>query len=121
MCSTDIGDQLLKISDSVCRKQYDVTLAMDYMITDKKTEDSSDEVIWASADDVDEIFDCCNKFFKDCGLPDKPSKDNLRKNIGSFAILKETGTIVSMASCSIDTDDSYRITHVYTRRQLLGD
>ena len=115
MCSTDIGDILLETFND-----YYKTIGMDFMEALIITEKSSEEVLIPSIDDLDEIYDLSYKFFKDCGLPDIPNKELLKNKITSYRVLKINNQIVSMAAYSNDTDKSYRITHVYTRKEFRG-
>ena len=109
MCDTSIGDKLIK------ELGYVQSIGMDFMETRKYTTPSSKEVIKATIDDVDEIFACYQCFLKDCGLKDKANRDNIIKKIDNFRIVKVNNMIASMAAYTKATDDSCRITHVYTR------
>lgn len=114
MCACDIGDCLLEDN------KYDLFLGMDFMEAHEYTEGTSKDVISASIDDLDEIFDCVNNFIKDCHLTDIPNKDKIKDNINNYRIIKENNKIISMASYSNDTDKSYRITNVYTKPEYRG-
>ena len=110
-----IGDFITTI-DSRYRK----SIGMDFMETKEKTEESSNEVVKATFDDVDELFNCVSNFIKDCGLPDKPDKNNIAKKLNNFRIIKDGNLIVSMAAISDGTTNSKRITFVYTRPEYRG-
>ena len=80
----------------------------------------SDIVLNANINDVEQIYELSFDFFKECWLPDIPNKDKLKDNIDKFKVIKEDNIIVSMAAYNIDTNKSYRITHVYTKPDKRG-
>lgn len=109
MCPTIIGQKLLEV-----RNNYFQEIGMDFMEASKYIKPSSKKVIKATYEDIDTIYNYFECFLKECGLHDKPNKDNIIKNIDRFRIIKEDGIIVSMAACSMENSESCRITHVYT-------
>ena len=115
MCQTDIGDIILDKN-----KEYYKTIGMDFMEAKEITFSSSNEVIIATISDLDEIYNLSCSFFKDCGLPDIPNKDKMKDIINNYRVIKKDNKIVSMAAFSKDTENSYRITHVYTRPLYRG-
>ena len=116
MCPTDIGDIILKTHND-----YYKFIGMDFMEATTITEESSEEVLVPSLDDLDEIYELANQFFIDCGLPDRPSKEKLKDNITNFRVLRKDNYIVSFAAYGYNTPDSYRITHVFTRKECRGN
>lgn len=63
------------------------------------------EVEPAREDDLDEIFDCAQRFVADCGLLDKPEKESFRKVLDSIRVIRADGKIVSMARIAPATGD----------------
>ena len=55
---------------------------MDFMEARRITEPSAPEVETAREDDLDEIFDCAQRFVSDCGLLDKPEKRAVPQDFG---------------------------------------
>ena len=119
LCVTDLGDALIK---SFKKLGYDLHLqiGMDFMEAKEKCNVSTLEVENATLNDVDEICEMMIMFFKDCGLNDKVNKEHLRSVITKFKIIRKDGVIVSTASYSDDSEDSKRVTHVFTRREYRG-
>ena len=120
MCPSDIGEYLVDISNNVIGKEYVKSIGMDFMETTKYTEPSSDEVTVPSHDNLDQLYGFYVNFIRDCGLTDKPDRERLEKHLSSFRIVKADGEPVSMAAFSVNTDSSYRITHVYTKPEYRG-
>lgn len=108
ICEDCVGNQLIK------NHNYDLFIGMDFMECKDKTLKTDESVLKATLDDLNQIYELSFQFFKDCGLPDIPSKEKLKDTINHFSIIKEDGIIVSMASYAKDTDKSLRVTHVYT-------
>ena len=71
-------------------------------------------------DDLDEIFDCAQRFVADCGLLDKPEKESFRKVLDSIRVIRADGKIVSMARIAPATGDDLRLVLVYTRDEYRG-
>ena len=111
MCSTDIGEHLTN---------FDLTIGMDFMECRDKTDESSNDVVNATFDDVNEIADLSQLFFDECGLTDKVDKDRIIERIDSYRLIKANNKIASMARYSFDTENSFRITMVYTRKEYRG-
>lgn len=109
MCPKEIGDCLVK------NHNYIEDILMDFMETNEYTEPSSNEVEKATIEDVEEIHLCTLNFFKDCGLKDKPDIEAIKKKIDQYRLIKVDGKIASMASFSKGTEDSCRISYVYTK------
>ena len=95
-------------------------LAMDFMEARRVTEPSAPEVEPAREDDLDEIFDCAQRFVADCGLLDKPEKESFRKVLDSIRVIRADGKIVSMARIAPATGDDLRLVLVYTRDEYRG-
>lgn len=102
------------IGNELIQNHYELMIGMDFMECKEITIPSSKDVLDADESDIDSIYDLSFSFFKDCGLPDIPSKDKIKEMIHRFKAIKKNGKIVSMAAYNNDTDQSYRITHVYT-------
>lgn len=113
MCPCEIGEKLLAHG-------FVKQIGMDFMETELVTEPTSPEVGRASLGDVDELYECEGAFFVDCGLPDKPNRDKLIAAIDHFFLLREDGKIVSLAKWSPDTENSLRVSFVYTRPEYRG-
>jgi len=120
MCSIDIGDYLISKSTYLIDKEYYKSIGMDFMEARDFLEKSSSIVTIPSLSDVDAIYDLSINFLKDCGLLDKPNKDKIKNNISNYRIIRINDEIVSMASLSKETDNSYKISHVYTKPQYRG-
>ena len=114
-CSTIIGDALLAVSEKILGKTYKLLIGMDFMEAKEISEESSEDVIVPTTDDVKEIYQCMINFFNDCGLPDKPNMEKIRDTISSFRIIRMDNKIVSLSKKSPDTDVSIRVVTVYTR------
>ena len=114
LCPETIGNELVKSHG------YIKAIGMDFMETKDYTEESSSEVIKLKEEDLDELHSLILRFFIDCGLPDKPSKDKVKANLDNFRCIKVDGKIVSIGAYSGYTDTSCKITHVYTRDEYRG-
>lgn len=120
MCSEELGNHLIDVSNRIFHKHYQKQIGMDFMKATEYTEDSSKEVEIPSIDDVNELFECEVNFIKDCGLSDKPNRKKLIEKIPSLRIIRKDNRIVSMCGRSPDTDESIRISLVYTRPEYRG-
>ena len=119
LCPTQIGDELIEITKDFNNK-YRQIIGMDFMETTEFTEKTSEIVLKACKNDIDQIFDLSGAFFKECGLPDVPDKEKLLESITYYRIIRENKKIVAMAAFTKDTKTSYRITHVYTMPEYRG-
>ena len=115
MASTEVGDYAIYLDNRFYRM-----IGMDFMEAKTYKEESSSDVIIPSVSDLDSIYDMSLRFFLDCGLPDRPNKDNILKGLNSFRIIKINNQIVSMGAYSNGPDNSCRITHVYTKPEYRG-
>ena len=120
ICSEEIGQELIAISKQVLNKEYYKQIGMDFMKTTQYTEESSREVEISTLEDIEELFECEGNFYQDCGLTDIPNKDNLIKKLPSLRIIRRDGRIAAMCGSSPDTDQSTRISFVYTRPEYRG-
>lgn len=120
MCPSEIGEELIKISNSVIDKTYTETIGMDFLVAIKISEESSKEVTIPTEDDTDELFECVAKFIKDCGLTDKPDKSKIIRDISKFRIIRKDNKIISFAEITPDTEESLKIAYVYTRDEYRG-
>ena len=111
LCPIEIGSHL---------NNYNLAIGMDFMETKEYTEPTSEIVLKACKNDLEDIYSLSYDFFKECGLPDIPDKQNLLDNITYFRVIRENKKIVAMASFCKDTKKSYRITHVYTIPECRG-
>ena len=114
ICENTVGNELIK------NHNYNLYIGMDFMKCTKKIPNVYHEVIKAKVDDLDEIVELCFEFFKECGLPDIPNKEKMKSYIDKFSIIKDNDKIVSMAAYAPDTDNSLRLTHVYTMPEYRG-
>ena len=119
LCSSELGYALMRELEPYGRR-YEEALAMDFMEARSVTEPSAPEVETAHEGDLDEIFDCAQRFVADCGLLDKPEKEPFRKVLGSFRVIRTDGKIVSMARIAPATKDDLRLVLVYTRDEYRG-
>ena len=119
LCSTMIGDELIKLSKN-SKNKYHLSIGMDFMEAKEFTEETSELVLKTCKNDLDELFELSGAFFKECGLPDVPDKEKLLDCVTYFRVIRENKKIVSMASLTKDTKTSYRITHVYTLPEYRG-
>lgn len=115
ICPEEIGNELLCLDNRFIKQ-----IGMDFMETSEFTEESSLEVEYATENDIDELYECEINFIKDCGLSDKPKKENIIKKIPTTRIIRKDGKIVAMCASSPDTDKSIRISFVYTRPEYRG-
>lgn len=120
LCSEDLGEKLLSVLKSDYNMEYIEALAMDFMEARSITEPTSTEVISGEEADIDEIFECLQKFVVDCGLLDQASRNSVEKGISNFRLLKKDGLIVSMAKMIDSSDEAMRISDVYTRNEYRG-
>ena len=116
MAPSTVGDELIRITNS----EYHLTLGMDYMKATEIKEPSDKEVKRVTLEDVDEIIELSSKFFKECGLQDKPNPDLVKERIDTYRVIKKEGKIIALARMGKDTEDSQRITMVYTRPEYRG-
>ena len=119
LCASELGYALMRELEPYGRR-YEEALAMDFMEARSVTEPSAPEVETAHEDDLDEIFDCAQRFVADCGLLDKPEKEPFRNVLGSFRVIRADGKIVSMARIAPATKDDLRLVLVYTRDEYRG-
>ena len=119
LCASELGHVLMQEMQSYGRR-YEESLAMDFMEARSITEPSAPEVETAREDDLDEIFDCAQRFVSDCGLLDKPEKEPFRKILDSIRVVRADGKIVSMARIAPATGDDLRLVLVYTRNEYRG-
>ncbi|MBO4667529.1 MAG: hypothetical protein J5666_05340, partial [Bacilli bacterium] len=115
LCPSDIGCELLEISKEVIGKEYYEEIGMDFMEAKDFTLESSKDVLTATKSDLDEIYEMTKQFFLDCGLNDEVTKEKIEMKLDNFRIIRDDGKIASMAAFSRDLEESYRITHVFTR------
>ena len=114
LCASELGYVLMQEMQPYGRC-YEEALAMDFMEARRVAEPSAPEVEPAREDDLDEIFDCAQRFVADCGLLDKPEKESFRKVLDSIRVIRADGKIVSMARIAPATGDDLRLALVYTR------
>ena len=119
LCASELGYALARELASYGRR-YEEALAMDFMEARSVTEPSAPEVETAQEGDLDEIFDCAQRFVADCGLLDKPEKEPFRKVLDSIRVIRADGKIVSMARIAPATKDDLRLVLVYTRDAYRG-
>ena len=114
MCPKYIGDVLES------KFNYEQKFMMDFMEAREVTLESSNEVTKARKADLDDIYECVYRFFKDCGLPDTMTKEKLSTLLHNFRIIREDDKVISIATFTYDTESSFRISHVYTLPEYRG-
>ncbi len=120
LCPMEIGDELLAVSEKMTGREYGLLIGMDFMEAGEYTEPSSEEVVRANEDDLDELFEMAVNFMSDCGLPDTIEKEKLLARLGDYRIIRGDDRIISMTALKPDTDTSCKISFVYTRPQYRG-
>ena len=120
LCASELGYAVQKELAEQYALRYEESLAMDFMEARETTEPSAPEVETAREEDLDEIFDCAQRFVSDCGLLDKPEKEPFRRVLNSFRVIRADGKIVSMARIAPATQDDLRLVLVYTRDEYRG-
>ena len=120
LCAYEVGDRVTAELKNTYGRDYYQALGMDFMEAVAVTEPSSEEVVAATPDDLDEICECLERFVSDCGLLDKVSREKTAETISSFRLVKRDGKVVSMAKLCPSTDGDIRISAVYTRNEYRG-
>ena len=115
LCGTPIGERLLSLDPS-----FGKLVGMDFMEATEKTEPSCPDIEIPTEEDLPELYEDAIRFFEDCGLPDRPNKERMRGRLPSYRILRVNGRIASFAAMSAQSDDAFRISMVYTARDLRG-
>ena len=69
--SLEVGNEYTRLVDSLYNQKLYLQLGMDFMETKEYMEPSSKEVVTATLDDVDELYECLVNFVKDCSLNDE--------------------------------------------------
>lgn len=118
--SLEVGNEYTRLVDSLYNQKLYLQLGMDFMETKEYMEPSSKEVVTATLDDVDELYECLVNFVKDCSLNDEVTKESIIKGIERFRIIKDGNKIISLASRTPESEESIRITDVYTRPEYRG-
>ena len=119
-CSCEIGEEYIRLAKELFNQEFHLQIGMDFMNATEITEPSSPLVESASLDDVEELFECLTNFVRDCGLNDEVKKEDIIKCIDRFRLIRKDNKIVSLASRSPESDNSIRITDVYTRPEYRG-
>ena len=116
----DIGEEVLRISESVLGKEFYQLIGMDFMECKEVTEPSSNEVEMPNEKDAEELLECYINFVKDCGLNDETTMEHILQRLPNLRVLRRDGKIVSLCGKSSDSDNSLRISAVYTRPEYRG-
>lgn len=116
----DIGDEIVKNPKRVLGKEFYLQIGMDFMEAKEITEPSSNEVESPTEDDAQELYECHINFVKDCGLTDETTMEHILRFIPRLKILRKDGKIVSFCGNSPDSENSLRISAVYTRPEYRG-
>ena len=116
----DIGEEVLKISERVLGKEFYQLIAMDFMECKEKTEPSSNEVEFPTEKDAPELLECYINFVKDCGLSDETTMEHVLKRLPDLRVLRRDGKIVSFCGKSLDSENSLRVSAIYTRPEYRG-
>ena len=119
MCEASLGEAIMQ---ELIARGFNVSnkLSMDFLETNQKVEINSTGIEKATDADLDEIYQLVGNFIKDCGLNDKIDKDQIKKIINSFYLIKQDGKIISMARISDWTNSIKKISYVYTVNQYRG-
>ena len=119
LCPTLLGDELM---NGFNNKEYcfDKGLSMDFMEAKNKYIGKTESVEKAREEDVDEIYSLTLSFIKDCNLDDVVIKDNIRKSIDNYRIIRIDNKIVSMAKMVNNTEKDMKLTYVYTKDEYRG-
>ena len=115
LCPCEIGDYLVEVASVFLNKRYKKMIGMDFMEAIEFTEKTSSDVVKASIDDLDQVYECAKSFYLDCGLKDNSKKEDFVRKIDSFRIIKKDGLVVSMARFDVISEDALKISFVYTR------
>ena len=116
----DIGEEILKLSNKALGKEFCRLIGMDFMECKEVTEPSSSEVEIPSEKDATELLECYINFVKDCGLNDVTTMEHILNRLPNLRVLRRDGKIVSFCGKSPDSDNSLRISAVYTRPEYRG-
>jgi len=111
-CLLELGERL--------PSGFTLSMGMDFMEATEITEPSCPEVETPGEGDVEELYECFVNFCADCGLPDKPERERIRKRLPDVRCLRRDGKIVSLAMINPDTERSRRLSYVYTRPEYRG-
>lgn len=119
LCPTVLGDAFLT---SFKKRGYDYHLAigMDFMEAKQRCSVDSDLVEKVSTNDLDEIYQLCCNFVKDCGLKDTVDKERLEDRIEEFRVIRKDNKIISMAKYRESAEGNKNISYVYTRDEYRG-
>ena len=120
MAGDDVGDSAAAFLAEKYGIKFEESLAMDFMEATEVTEPSSNEVEIPTEEDLDEICALIERFIADCGLLDTVDRAGTERTLGRFRILRRGGLIVSMAKRVPSTEDSDRLSDVYTRPEHRG-
>ena len=120
LCPTDIGDYLIQISSDLLHRKYHKQIGMDFMEAKDYIVPTSDDVIIPSPEDLDEIVKYSYNFMSDCGLPDIPNVTKIKETLPNYRIIKVDNEIASMAKFGPNTENSMRISYVYTHPKYRG-
>ena len=120
MGSEDVGDAAAAFLTEKYGIEFEEGLAMDFMEATEVTEPSSDEVEVPTTGDLDEICELLERFIADCGLLDTVDRAGTERTLGRFRVLRRGGLIVSMAKSVPSTENSDRLSDVYTRPEHRG-
>ena len=119
LCPTILGEELSRVFKN---KGFDFkpSISMDFMEAYDKTPIFSNLIEVAKDEDLDEIYDLCCQFMKDCGIKDVVNKTHLKEEISSFRILRKNNQIISMARIGKWTDGYMKISYVFTKSKYRG-
>lgn len=120
LCELTLGNKILDILQNEYKFDYYEALAMDFMKVTQISEPSSNEVIPAEDEDVDDIIQCLNMFSSECGLINTLNKEKVLQKISSYRVIKIDGKIVSMAKIAPSTSFDLKISEVYTKKEYRG-
>lgn len=117
LCSIELGEELV----SCFRDEgyfFSLSLGMDFMEADRKTQVDDSHVEHAVEGDVDELYQMTVSFIRDCGLSDVARKERIRETLQDYRIHRRDGQIASFTKIHEWTDRDTKISTVYTRDEF---
>ena len=114
------GEDILSLCKQILGKEFHLLIGMDFMEANEITEPSSNEIEKPTEKDAEELLECYINFVKDCGLSDETTMEHVLKRLPDLRVLRRDGKIVSFCGKSPDSENSLRISAVYTRPEYRG-
>ena len=114
------GEGILSLCKKILNKEFHILIGMDFMEANEITEPSSNEIEKPTEKDAEELLECYINFVKDCGLSDETTTEHVLKRLPDLRVLRRDGKIVSFCGKSLDSENSLRVSAVYTRPEYRG-